>query len=194
MQVILSNLTKKFQSKTIFENFSYTFKCQGIYAIIGDSGVGKTTLLRMIAGLDTKYSGEILGGGSKNTSFAFQEYRLFPTISALENAVIANGELADATLKQRAIDLLSKLGFSENDLTLLPSELSGGMKQRISLVRAFLRDTPILLLDEPTKELDETIRKSLYDIIKKESENRLVIMVSHQNEDFEELSAQKVYI
>ena len=194
MQVILNNLTKGFQNKAIFENFGYTFESPGIYAIIGDSGVGKTTLLRMIAGLDNKYSGEILGGGIKNTSFAFQEYRLFPTITALENAVIANGELTDGALKQRAIDLLFRLGFSENDLALLPSELSGGMKQRVSLVRAFLRDTPILLLDEPTKELDETIRKSLYDIIKEESKKRLVIMVSHQNDDFEELSAQKVYI
>lgn len=194
MQVILNNITKGFQSKAIFKNFSYTFESPGIYAIIGDSGVGKTTLLRMIAGLDNKYSGEILGSGIKNTSFAFQEYRLFPTITALENTVIANGELSDVALKQRAIDLLTKLGFSKNDLALLPSELSGGMKQRVSLVRAFLRDTPILLLDEPTKELDETIRKSLYDIIKEESKKRLVIMVSHQNDDFEELSAQKVYI
>lgn len=194
MSLKLRNVKKSFGDKVIFNGFDYLFPDTGIFALIGDSGVGKTTLLRMIAGLDNKYSGEIIGGGIKNTAFAFQEYRLFPTVTALENAVIANGNLSDEELKSRATSLLSELGFSEKDLSLYPSELSGGMRQRISLVRAFLRNTPILILDEPTKELDETIRKALYKIIKRESEHRLVILVSHQMEDFDELSAIKIHI
>ena len=194
MSLKLRNVKKSFGDKVIFNGFDYLFPDTGIFALIGDSGVGKTTLLRMIAGLDNKYSGEIIGGGIKNTAFAFQEYRLFPTVTALENAVIANGNLSDEELKSRATSLLSELGFSEKDLSLYPFELSGGMRQRISLVRAFLRNTPILILDEPTKELDETIRKALYKIIKRESEHRLVILVSHQMEDFDELSAIKIHI
>ena len=194
MQVKLDNLTKTFDDKVIFKNFSYTFESPGIYAIIGDSGVGKTTLLRMISGLDNNFEGEIIGGGIKNTSFAFQEYRLFPTITALENAVLANGEPSDTKLREEAVFILTKLGFSEKDLKLYPGELSGGMRQRISLARAFLKKTQILILDEPTKELDLNIREALYDIIRKEGEKRLVIMVSHQSEDFDELSAKKVYI
>lgn len=194
MQLTLINATKSFEDKAILENFSYDFSDTGIFALLGESGSGKTTLLRMIAGLDSDYSGEIQGGGIKNVSFAFQEYRLFPELTALENAVIANGDKNDTNLSEKARKLLLTLGFSEGDLELLPHELSGGMKQRVSLTRAFLRNTPILLLDEPTKELDENIRKTLYEIIRAESEKRLVIIVSHQSEDLEELGAVKIEI
>ena len=194
MQLTLINVTKSFEDKAILENFSYDFSGTGIFALLGESGSGKTTLLRMIAGLDSDYSGEIQGGGIKNVSFAFQEYRLFPELTALENAVIANGDKNDTNLSEKARKLLLTLGFSEGDLELLPHELSGGMKQRVSLTRAFLRNTPILLLDEPTKELDENIRKTLYEIIRAESEKRLVIIVSHQSEDLEELGAVKIEI
>ena len=194
MSLRLVNISKKFDKKIIFDGFSYDFSKTGVYALIGNSGTGKTTLLRIISGLDTNFSGEVIDGGIKNTSFAFQEYRLFPQLCALDNAVIANGEPDDTHLVERGKELLLRLGFSESDLTLLPSELSGGMKQRVSLVRAILRDTPVLLLDEPTKELDEEIRASLYEIIKEESERRLVIIVSHHNEDFEYIDTKKIYI
>ena len=194
MQLTLINVTKSFDNKAILENFSYDFSGTGIFALLGESGSGKTTLLRMIAGLDSDYNGEIQGGGIKNVSFAFQEYRLFPELTALENAVIANGDKDDAELSAKARKMLLTLGFDEADLKLFPRELSGGMKQRVSLTRAFLRNTPILLLDEPTKELDENIRKTLYEIIRAESEKRLVIIVSHQSEDLEELGAVKIEI
>lgn len=194
MSLSLKNISKRFDSKIIFKNFSYTFSETGVYAIVGESGTGKTTLLRIICGLDTKAEGEIIGGGIINTSFAFQEYRLFPHLSAVQNIVAANGESDDAELTENARKLLMRLGFTDSELNLLPSELSGGMKQRVSLVRAFLRKTPILLLDEPTKELDEKIRETLYDMINEEGKKRLVIIVSHHMEDFEKLDAVKIYI
>ena len=80
MSLTLNDISKSYENKVIFKNFSYTFSDTGIYAVVGDSGVGKTTLLRIIAGLDTAYEGEILGGGVENVSFAFQEYRLFPNL------------------------------------------------------------------------------------------------------------------
>lgn len=194
MSLSLKNISKRYDSKIIFENFSYNFSETGVYAIVGESGTGKTTLLRIICGLDTKAEGEIIGGGIINTSFAFQEYRLFPHLSAIQNIVAANGESDDAELTENARKLLMRLGFTDSELNLLPSELSGGMKQRVSLVRAFLRKTPILLLDEPTKELDEKIRETLYDMINEEGKKRLVIIVSHHMEDFEKLDAVKIYI
>ncbi len=194
MSLTLSNISKKFGDKIIFENFSYEFSDTGIYALIGDSGTGKTTLLRMISGLDTSYSGSIIGGGIQNTAFAFQEYRLFPHLTALENVVVANGALDDSALLEKSKEFLMKLGFTDSDLSLFPSELSGGMKQRVSLVRSFIRNTPILLLDEPTKELDESLKKILYKFILDEGKKRLVILVSHHNEDLENLNAIKINI
>lgn len=188
MSLELRNVTKSFGDKKIFNNFSYTFSDTGLYAIVGDSGIGKTTLLRLISGLDTKFQGEILGGGINNTSFLFQEYRLFTHLTALENAVIPNGKMTDKALLLRAKDLFRKLDFSTVDLSLLPTELSGGMKQRVAVVRALLKPTKILLLDEPTKELDSGILNTLYNIITEESKKRLVLMVTHREDDVEHLN------
>ncbi len=180
MGLSIKNLYKAFGEKTIFSDFSYEFEDKGIYAIVGESGRGKTTLLRLIAGLDDKYKGEISGG---EVSVCFQEYRLFPALSAQENVTEATG-----ATDTEAENMLCRLGFSKEDVNRYPAELSGGMKQRVSLVRAFLKKSPILLLDEPTKELDDALKATLYSIIKEESKMRLVIFVSHNRADIEFLN------
>lgn len=189
MALELRNLTKNFGEKKIFEDFSYEFSSTGIYAVIGDSGVGKTTFLRIIAGLDTDFSGEVVGGGIGNVSYAFQEYRLFPTLSALENITLVSFSDAGEAEYAEARNMLIALGFSESDIQLKPKELSGGMKQRVSIARAILKSTPILLLDEATKELDRENAKAVLDTIKCEGDKRLVILVTHNKEDIEYLGA-----
>lgn len=192
MSLIVKELTKSFGGKTVFDGFSYEFSDNGVYAILGESGVGKTTLLRLIAGLDKDYSGEILGGGFENISFAFQEYRLFPALSAIDNVVLAVSDGKDAALIDSAKKLLATLGFTEEDMSLLPSELSGGMKQRVSLARAFLKKAPVLLLDEPTKELDEENAKAVIRAVADISKHRLVLMVTHRPEDLEQLETTTI--
>lgn len=194
MGLTITNLSKSFGKKEIFNSFSQNFSDTGIYSISGDSGVGKTTLLRMIAGLERDHSGEILGGGFDNVAFAFQEYRLFPTLSAIENVIIPNGNMNDEALKNTAEEMLLALDFKERDFLSDTSELSGGMKQRISLARALISNKPIILLDEPTKELDSGIRKKLYDIIKTKSKSKLIILVSHNREDIEALDSVDIKI
>ncbi len=192
MALTVRNLTKKFDKKAIFDGFSYEFDKKGIYAIIGESGVGKTTLLRMIAGLDNDFSGEISDGGIGNVSYAFQEYRLFPTLTALENLTLVSFKSATPSECERAKSLLTAFGFSDADMQLKPNKLSGGMKQRVSIARAILKDAPVLLLDEATKELDRENAYAVLDAIKRESEARLVILVTHNDEDIEYLEAKIV--
>ena len=194
MTLTVSNLKKRFGNKMIFDGFSYSFGERGVYALTGESGIGKTTLLRMIAGLDTDYSGSITGGGIGKVSFAFQEHRLFPSLSALQNVVLANNdELTDEAVTA-ATEMLLSLGISNADMQLYPSELSGGMKARISLARAFLKDAPILLLDEPTGELDAENASIVREIIKKQAEKRLVIIVTHNEDETFTLSATKIQL
>ena len=93
MNLSINNVSKSFDKKILFDNFSLVLPEKGVFVLSGESGVGKTTLLRMISGLDTDFSGEISGGGIKNCSVAFQEYRLFPTLSALDNLVFARFQI-----------------------------------------------------------------------------------------------------
>ena len=182
MSLEIKNLSKAFGQKTIFSEFSYSFSDKGIYILRGKSGIGKTTLLRIIAGLDKDYIGAVIGGGIGRVSFAFQEYRLFPQLSAFENVMIASNDNSDSD-KNKAHDLLARLGLSPDDMLLLPSELSGGMKQRVSLARAFMKNTPVILLDEPTKELDAALCEQVCEMIKEIAEDKLVILVTHKEED-----------
>ena len=188
MSIELKNLSKAFDGKKILDSFSYEFPQKGLVVLKADSGVGKTTLLRIISGLEKADSGEIIGVTADSVSYAFQEYRLFPQLNALENVLIASFKKAGEKEEKSAVALLERLRLSKEELTKRPSELSGGMKQRINLARALLCDRPILLLDEPFKELDEELIRILTEIIYEQAQKRLVILVTHQNE----LNADKV--
>ena len=177
MSLKILNVTKKFDNRVILENFSYSFDSNGFYVIIGESGIGKTTLLRMIAGLDKDYDGTIIGGGIENCSFMFQEYRLFPALNAIQNVLLAK----EGGAPDEAESLLSQLGFKSEDMRKKPRQLSGGMKQRVAFARAIMRQSSILLLDEPTKELDSDTANNMLKIINDEAKRRLVVIVTHDN-------------
>ena len=177
MSLQLKNLSKAFGERSVLNGFSYEFKETGLYFVVGESGVGKTTLLRIIAGLDSDYGGEVENGGISACSFMFQEYRLFPALNALKNAAISD----KSGSTEKAAELLMRLGFKDEDLKKRPAELSGGMKQRVAFVRAVLKDCPVLILDEPTKELDADTVRVMLDVIREQAQHRLVITVTHDD-------------
>ncbi len=194
MSLEIKNLSKSFGDKQLFSNLSYKFPSIGSVAVIGESGAGKTTLLRMIAELDKDYIGEIIKSRKENVSFAFQEHRLFSTVSALDNLRLVSFSSDDHEAYKRSEEMLLSLGFTKEDTALFPCELSGGMKQRVSLARAFLKDSGILLLDEPTKELDEENISLVLNEIKRQSQHRLVIIVTHRLDDISMLGAEIIKI
>ena len=182
--LLLDCLTKRFGEKLLFSGLSRRFPERGLFLILGSSGSGKTTLLRMIAGLDTAYEGSIVGGGPSHVSIAFQEHRLFPALSALQNVseVLCAGGVSRGEAEKRAAAALLSVGFPEEDFKCRPAAMSGGMRQRVSLARAFAAERPILLLDEPEKGLDEGLRGRLYEKIAEEAVHRLVLVVTHTPE------------
>lgn len=194
MSLTLKNIEKAFAQRSIFERFSYSFSQTGLYVISGNSGSGKTTLLRIICGIDKDFKGSVIDGGIGNTSVCFQEHRLFPTLSALKNVTEASFKKASDDDIAAAKHLLLKLKLSENDLSLLPSALSGGMKQRVAFARAVLKDAPILILDEPTKEVDPDICTVMRSIIAEEAAKRLVLLVTHNEDDLSDLEFTKIII
>ncbi len=178
MGITIKNLKKAFGAKVIFDGFSCDLPDTGIVLISGRSGCGKTTLLRIISGIDKKCDCEI--SGFETVSYAFQEHRLLPWLSTIHNVLALAFDGADDSDFKKAKDLLLRLGFNENELMLHPGELSGGMKQRVSLARAFAHNADVLILDEPTKELDSELCNTVYEIIEEESKKRLVLLVTHE--------------
>ena len=173
MNIAVNNLTKKYGDKTVFENFSCMLNFDGILVVRGASGIGKTTLMKMIAGLEN-YSGKISVPAQK-ISFMFQEDRLIPFISVLKNVAA----VSDVNTAEK---YLSALGLQEESDS-PPNSLSGGMKRRAAFARALAYPSELVILDEPFKGLDKELKQHAVEIIKEESKKRDFIIVTHENLD-----------
>ena len=188
----LKNISKKFKDRQILSDFNLTVEDNKILAIVGPSGGGKTTLLRMLAGLEKIDSGEIIYNGEslpidelekRNLlGFVFQDFQLFPHLTVLENLVLSpiktmNMEKNDA--EKKAIELLEKLGL-EKQINNYPTSLSGGQKQRVALARAMMINPKIIGYDEPTSALDPELRLEVEKLILKNRELGITqIVVTH---------------
>lgn len=163
----------------VFENLSVEIPDSGITAVIAPSGVGKTTFLRLVAGLEKPDAGEVeIAKKDARVGFVFQEQRLLPWYSALENI-----RAVCTVYEDDAVALLAELGIGEELYSKRPGELSGGQRQRVCLARALLFDPDILLLDEPFSGLDEENREIIVKKVKEFAEKRPVVLVSHIKED-----------
>ena len=143
----LNRITKTFGENVVLRDFSAVVPLEGVTVLRGPSGVGKTTLFRLLLGLEQPDSGEIRGMQGRKPAVVFQEDRLIPWASALENVSFVSNE-------QTAEECLRMLGLGDS-LHLLPRELSGGMQRRVALARALAFHGDILFLDEPFTGLDE---------------------------------------
>jgi len=173
----LKNISKKFKDKEILSNFNLKVEENKILAIVGPSGGGKTTLLRMLAGLESIDSGEIIFNGEnlplnelekRNLlGFVFQDFQLFPHMNVLENLVISPIQtmgIKKDEAEAKAIKLLEQLGL-ENHCKSYPHSLSGGQKQRVALARAMMIEPKIIGYDEPTSALDPELRLEVEKLI-----------------------------
>lgn len=170
--LICENVRRTFGDKCVIPDFSFHFPEKGFFALTGESGKGKTTLLRLLCGLDRPDTGHIRCTGT--VAAAFQEYRLFDRLTAVQNL----SEVLSVS-PEVARSALCDFGFSPEECDKHPAQLSGGMKQRVSLLRALLSDADILLLDEPVKELDPARAQQVMQRLKEESSRRLVIFTAH---------------
>jgi len=203
----LRNLTKRFGNKQIFSNYDLVIPEGKIVAIVGQSGGGKTTLLRMLAGLETIDSGTLIYNGQTLPleelekrhllGFVFQDFQLFPHLSVLENLILSpikTQNMSRSDAEDKARKLLDTLGLA-NHATAYPFSLSGGQKQRVALARAMMIDPEIIGYDEPTSALDPELRKEVERLI---LENRATgitqIVVTHDMQFAENIADEIIKI
>ena len=169
MSLELKNVSRTFSGKTVVQNISISVKPGEIIGLLGTSGCGKSTVLRAISGLDNEYDGEIDINGKKTkevhdeTGFIFQEPRLLPWLTVIENIIFGLKGKKKENL-ERAEQYLTNVGLDDCG-HLYPRQLSGGMAQRVAIARALVTSPEILLLDEPFSALDAFTKMQLQDLL-----------------------------
>lgn len=195
IMIEIKDVTKKYGSTVILEHTSYCFPKKGLVCLIGPSGGGKTTLLNLLSGFDTKYQGEILINGIKintmsaeqlcnyrknNIGFIFQNYHLLRGYTVLDNLLLAgslsNEEETEIILKAQTI--LKQLKILEKEKEAIEN-LSGGQKQRVAIARALINEPQIIFGDEPTGALDRANSTEIMKLLKEISLEKLVIVITH---------------
>lgn len=180
------------RDKPLLERFSYEFENK-IYGILGESGVGKTTLLRTIAGLMNPLSGEVIINNSKitkasenNIYMLHQNYTSFDWMTCINNILITKkikGKVNEEDIN-RAIEMLYKVGLAGYEKK-YPKELSGGQRQRLALARTLYMNPEVILMDEPLSALDEKTRFEMQNLIMElhQKTRNTILMVTHSTNE-----------
>lgn len=218
MLLTVEKLTKKFNGKPVIQDYNFTLNKGEIVILIGKSGTGKTTLMRLINHLENADAGNIRIGdtvlcemkqngiieyASKKTickyhnqiGMVFQNYQLFPNLTVLENCIeapLAQKIDTKQNLIKKAKELLNQVGLNEK-IAAMPSELSGGQQQRVAIARALMLNPTILCFDEPTSALDREstieIGKMIQEIA---ADGTGILIVTHDNEFAKDIGTRVV--
>lgn len=182
--IVIENLQAAYGDKTVFDGLNITLKEGAVNVVLGGSGVGKTTLLNAVSGLVPH--GGIIRGADVGISYIFQKDRLIPSISVYKNLdLVLKNKIADKRERRARIEsMLAKLEIL-SEMDKFPGHLSGGQAQRVSMARAFLYPSGLLLMDEPFRALDARLKIRLLgelDALLADSP-RTVVYVTHDIEE-----------
>lgn len=185
----IKNLSKRYD-ELIINDLSISFPSTGMIVIVGQSGCGKTTLLNILGGIDQDYEGEILFDQQnikaienycrKHVGFIFQNFNLINWLNVKQNYLLS-GFFTKIIFKRESEDREAKLELTDIAKK-KPGILSGGQKQRVAMLRAMIKNVDILLCDEPTGSLDDHNAKIIFDLLKQEAKERLVIVITHNEQ------------
>ncbi len=189
MAIVIDNLTKSYGDKLALPPFSCTVQAGEIVCLLGQSGCGKTTLLRLLLGLETPTAGTVTGMPDR-ISAVFQEDRLCPAFSAVSNVSLALGRRA---AREEMADLLIELGLG-NALEKPVRELSGGMQRRVAIARSLLCPADLYMMDEPFKGLDEDTRKIVMDAVLRRTKEKTLLVVTHDPEEASYLNGRVIHM
>ena len=181
MSISVRDVSFTYGETSVLESVTWHLPRHGIVCLWGPSGCGKTTLLRLLAGLEQPQIGVV--DGAERVSMVFQEDRLLPWMTAIENVTVVGAE------EKVAAELLQSVGLTEEEMYVLPRQLSGGQQRRVALVRALAVDSDLLLLDEPFNGLDEDTWHNVVPQIIAYAQHRPVVLVTHIREQAEALGA-----
>lgn len=178
----IDELNKSFGDTAVFKGFSAEFEDGSVTCIMGSSGIGKTTLLRILMGLEDYDDGRITGIENKTMAAVFQEDRLCENLTVSANIRMTGGKDEKGISEQEVVKYLEIIGM-KNMAGKQVSELSGGMKRRVAILRAVLADRDIVFFDEPLKGLDQETEKKVMETIVPLLSGKTVLWVTHREDE-----------
>lgn len=181
MDYVIKNLSKSYGDNEVLKNFSHTFSDGSFTCIMGKSGVGKSTLLSIMLGLETPDECEQLGPDNGLYSAVFQEDCLCENLTALLNVKMVT-DIAGKYSNEDIINFFKKIGIDATEKKTV-AEYSGGMKRRVAILRALLAEYDFLIMDEPLSGLDDETKLDVIELIKELTKGKTVIMSTHDSED-----------
>lgn len=188
MPIVFDQVDFSYHTVPVLQKVSLRLPETGVICLSGPSGCGKTTLLRLLAGLELPSGGHILGLEGKRISMVFQENRLLPWMTVMENLLSVLPRPREPE-RQAVAQLLEAMGLAENAED-YPASLSGGMKRRTAIARALLYGGDILLLDEPFTGLDPALRLRIAPMLLNRFQGKLIVLVTHSQEEAAVMGAQ----
>jgi len=188
MNIELKNISKRYGEKIVLNQLNIEFIEHQITCIMGPSGVGKTTLIHMLMGLVKADSGKMQGLEGKRITAVFQEDRLCESVDAIKNVLlVCDKKITDIQVMEE----FREVGLIEYENKPV-AQLSGGMKRRVTIVRALLPESDIIIMDEPFKGLDDELKKQVINYMKQKTKGKTVIIVTHDKEEVHALSAELI--
>jgi len=181
----LTSVCKQFDGRDVLRDFSLQINRGERVCLRGVSGCGKTTVLRILAGLESSDSGTVEMADYQSISMIFQENRLLPWKTALDNITLVGAD------EEKAMELLELLGL-DGEQHKLPGELSGGMCRRVAIARALASSADLYLLDEPIQGLDDGTADRVLEVMAKTLEGCTVVLVSHDETEIAALAQRTI--
>ncbi len=180
--IVINDLTLRFGARTIFAGLNLTVAPGSFVVLLGTSGVGKSSLLKIVAGLARPTEGRVITTDGKKLSghvaYMGQTDLLYPWLTVAANVTVGARLRGDKPDRDRALHLLERVGLADRARA-LPSELSGGMRQRAAIARTLYEDRPIVLMDEPFSALDTFTRERIQNLAAELLRGRTALMITH---------------